>query len=421
MHDAEARPTWDRVLVFDLSRFCRNVGDATHYENFLNDHNIKLISVTQQFSDSTEGFLAKGMTNVMNEVQSRNTSEMTHAGMMVKANKAGHCGGIPALGYDLDPTGKLVVNEHEAEIVRKIFDLFEMNYSYQRMAQVLNQECYTTKIGTPFNKYSFNEILTREKYTGVFTWNQARQKNSKGRHNSHQKKPLEKQVRINDGCPQIITPEQFQRVQERLAARANGRAESKRRHHYMLSGLKILKCAECGSYMIGTTRSSHGTKYTTYYCPQHKDHGCPTKEIRTEHIDRFVLHLICKDLYHRDDHKAISTKMKHSNETKKLAEKSQGLERAIARLIKAIETGYSETLVTRLNQLEAEKAALDSAIAKGNGNNPGITAENKKPLIKKLAKYLLRSDDPDVKQFLTESLDEVLISNSTVSVKMKIA
>lgn len=421
MRDVQTHPNWNLVLVYDMSRFCRNAGDATNYENLMNDHGIELVSVTQTFGDTNEGFLLKGITNLMNESYSRNNGKMTHAGMMEKASEGKHCGGRPPLGYDIDENENLVVNEREAEIVRKIFDMTELGYSYSRMAQELNNEGYTTKTGKPFDKCSFNEILKREKYTGTYIWNETRQKNSKGQHNSHQKKPVEKQIRIENGCPQIITKEQFQRVQETLHKRANGKAESKRRYHYMLSGLKIVKCAVCGSYMIGTSRKSHGKRYTTYACPKHKGGGCPTKEIRTEYVDGMATRLIYQDLIHRGDHAEITRLMKCSSDTKKLLDKRRGVERAIAGVMKAIETSYSETLPKRLDQLEAEKASLDRAIAKSKLDNPGITEENKKQLSKKLARYLRKTDDPDAKKYLVETIKEIRVTNTDVIIEMKIA
>ena len=421
IRDARNHPAWDTVLIYDQSRFARNNGDATNYENELNDLNIELISVTQLFGNSNEGFMLKGITNLMNEMYSRNNAKVTHAGMMVKAREAKHCGGIAPLGYDIADDESLVVNEYEAEIVRKIFNMAELGYSYNRMAQALNDEGCTTKTGKPFDKYSFNEILTREKYTGIYIWNQSRQKNSKARRNSHQKKPVEAQVRIEYGCPQIITKEQFQRVQEILHNRAEGKAGSKRRRHYMLSGLKIMRCAECGSYMVGTARTSHGKAYTTYACPKHKGKECPTKEIRTEYIDKLVVRLIYQDLLRRDDHASISRQMKNSNDTKKLLDKKKGVERAIAGVVKAIETSCSETLVRRLDQLEAEKASLDREIASSKLNNEGLTPVNRKKLCKRFAYYLLESDDPDAKKYLVENVKEILVSNEDVSVKMNVA
>lgn len=421
MTDARNKPKWSIVLVYDYSRFCRNVNDSSTYKNLLRDRNIALISVTQELGDSNEAFMMEGMIDLVNDYYSRNNSKITHDGMLIKARKASHCGGIPPLGYDLDENGKLIINPDEAEIVRLIFDMVEQNYSYTKIADYLNGKGYRTKVGKPFSKTSFPSILHREKYTGTYIWNKTRQKNSKGMHNSHAQKPVEKQVRIADGCPQIISPEQFQRVQEKMSARAGGLAESKSRNHYMLGGLKILKCAECGSCLIGTARSSRGKRYTTYACPKHKSDHCPTREIRTKYVDIMVAKVIIEDLYHRTDLKQISRQMKHNDDYQKLQDRKRGVEKAIWNVRKGIEKDYSDTLVERLNQLEADKRDLDRELAKSKAGAVGITKENRKEVCETFGRYLMKADDPDAKAYLSRVLKEVVVSNEDVTVKMNIA
>ena len=162
IEDAIAHPSWDTVLVYDLSRFSRNYTDAVRYKSLLKDHNIRVVSVTQDFGCSNEGFLIEGITDLLNDYFSRDNAKKTHAGMAVKSQKAGHCGGIPPLGYDVDANGKLIVNPVEAETVRRIFDMFELNYSYTRMAEILNSEGRKNKRGSCFGKHSFNSLLQQE-------------------------------------------------------------------------------------------------------------------------------------------------------------------------------------------------------------------------------------------------------------------
>ena len=421
MADVLKKREWDRVLIYDLSRYFRNIFDAINYKDFLVSHNVKLISVTQEFDDTDEGFLSEMLTHLMNEFQSRKTGKAAHAGMAVKANKAGHCGGIPPLGYDLDENEKLVVNEKEAEAVQKIFDMVEHGYSYSRMAKVLNEDGYRTKSGNLFGKHSFNEILHREKYTGVYIWNKTRQKSGKGHRNSHAEKTVEKQVRIPDGCPQIITKEQFQRVQELLGERARGKATSKSTRHYMLGGLKIMRCAECGSFMIGTSYVSHGKTYTTYACPKHKGGDCPTKDIRTQYVDELVGRMLMCDLRDRKDLDKVSRQMKRNDQCKKLAEKKRGVQKAIANVKKGIEREYSEVLIKRLSQLENELNSLNRAIAANQTDAVGISKENRTEVCKQFGRYLCKVDDPDAKTYLAKMVKEILVSNEEVSVKLNIA
>lgn len=420
MQDAKAKPVWDTVLVFDYSRFCRNYRDAANYTDLLNRNNISLVSVTEDYGSGEDSFMMVGMAHLRNEDQSRRNGIHTFAGMKYKARHGGHCGGIPPLGYDLKD-GSLVINPEEAETVLKIFNMYEMGYSYSKMAAILNSEGRTTKTGAPFTKYSFHELLRQEKYIGTYTWNKSTKKNSEGARNSHAYKPIDQQIRIPDRCPQIITPERFQAAQEKLAARAKGKAGSKSRNHYVLSGIKILKCAVCGSYLIGTSRSSHGKPYTTYSCPNHKGNNCPTKEIRTENLDRMVIGLLVKDLHQRDDLSRISKLLSHNDDYNRLLAKKRGNEKAIANVTRAIKASYSEHLISELEKLEREQASLARAIAASTTKKFEITSENIKSVCKQFGRYLLSSDDPDTKAYLSSVVQEILVSNEEVSITLKIA
>lgn len=421
IRESRNNPEWSVILVYDLSRYFRNSPKAMILKERLKDRGIRVISVTQDFGESNEAFLAEGVTHLMDDYFSRNNSKVVRDSMEVKANKAGHCGGVPPLGFDVDANGELMINADEAEIVRKIFDMYENDYSYKKIAKILNDESKKTKLGRSFTKHSFNSLLHQEKYTGIFVWNRAKERDSEGLRNSHAEKPMEKQVRIDGGCPQIISKEQFRRVQEKLASRANGQATSKSSRHYMLSSMKILKCAHCGSYMVGTSRSSHGKRYTTYSCPKHKEKECPTKEIRTEYVDELVAALLCRDLHQRKDQKKISSVMKQTDESKKLVEKRRGVEKAIGNILKAMEKSDSETLVQRLNNLEKEKNGLECAIAATKFSAEGITKDNSKAVCRKFRRHLLDSESLEVKNYLTSTVKEVQISNEGISIKMKVA
>lgn len=420
MNAARAKPEWDTVLIYDYSRFCRNMSDAVRYKNLLKDHDINLISVTQDFGNSNESFMMEGVIDLINDFYSRNNAKVTHDGMKVKAAKAGHCGGIPPLGYDLGEDGQLIINDHEAEAIHLIFNMVEQNCSYAQIAEYLNKNGYRTKEGNLFSKTSFSSILQREKYAGTYVWNKTRQKNSKGKRNSHAEKPIEQQVRIEGGCPQIISPEQLQRVQEKLAGRARGKAESKARHHYMLGGLKILRCAGCGAYMVGNPKTSHGKKYFTYACPNHKGGGCTTKEIRAVYVNRMVAWVIVNDLYRRKDLPRLSQSMQEATDLGKLGGKKRGIEKKIQNIAKCLEQRPSETLVEQLGRLEEQKETVDQEILRCRARMVGITKENRKDVCKKFARYLVKANDPDVKSYLKNVLQEVVVSNESVTVKMKV-
>ena len=179
--EAQNSPDWATVLVYDFSRIFRNVSDAIQYKKSLGDIGIQIISVTEAFANSDEGWLGETINDMLNEYYSRQTKRKTHAGMSVKAHQAIHCGGIPPLGYNVGTDGRLIINETEAEIVREIFRLYSAGYSYNSMVKILNGKGLRTKAGKPFTKNSFYHILTQEKYTGVYRWNRRKAKNTSER------------------------------------------------------------------------------------------------------------------------------------------------------------------------------------------------------------------------------------------------
>ena len=156
-------------------------------------------------------------------------------------------------------------------------------YSKKRIAEILNERGFKNKLDQPFRATSFDSVLRQEKHTGTYIWNRAPKANSEGKINSHKSKPQEEIITIEDGCPMIISREQFDRVQEMISEKSSGRSHSKSRNNYMLGGLRIIKCAECGSYMTHdhTKKKKVGKTYIRMPegCPQSwRDEDVPAKE-----------------------------------------------------------------------------------------------------------------------------------------------
>jgi len=74
-------------------------------------------------------------------------------------------GGFVPLGYDVRDR-KLVVNEAEAKLVRRIFTGFVEMESATRLAQTLRGEGATTKRGKPIDKHDIYRVLANRIYLG---------------------------------------------------------------------------------------------------------------------------------------------------------------------------------------------------------------------------------------------------------------
>lgn len=418
---AMQNPNWDLVVVYDLSRFGRNNSDVIKYRDILADCGIELLSVTQDFGKSCEGRLMSNITISFNEFYSNKLAETTHSGMVSAAQKGTHLGGSPCLGYDVDSDGHYQVNPTEAKAVQRIFDLVELGYTRNQIADMLNEEGFRNKKGELFTKGSFTSILTNERLTGVYIWNRAKAKNSQHRRNNSASKPLEQQVRIDGAMPKIITPEQFQRVQELLKSRKGNGFGMASKHHYALSGLKLMKCKECGALLVGTPRSSHGVPYFTYSCPNHRKHTCSMKEIRVELVDKVVAKKLSEDLLNRTDWSTLLKLLNDNKELEHLQTRKLSTERAISGILKALEANYSDAILDRFRILQEEKEAIERQIDEQQSSGFDLTEEGKTLLRERFEDYIIHSTDPEARAYIKQNVEEILVDNKTVEVILNIA
>ena len=419
IEDAKANPPWSHILVYDLSRFARNTIDAGLYTADLEDRDIDIISVTQEFSPTPEGHLLTHFMHGINQYFSENLAKFSFAGMKTTALKGHHCGGVPPLGYDVGEDKKLHINEWEADAVRLIFNMYEQHFSYSQMADRLNVLGYHTKTGQPFKKNSFDSILKQEKYCGIYIWNKSSAKNSKGHRNTHHDKPEQDQVRIQDEIPVIISKEQFDRVQALAATRTRGNCATNYRHFYLFSGMDVITCGACGSKMVGKTDTRSGKRY--YYCPKHKQKSCHVVDIRADHIENFVINHLISDISSRSDLVDIFNGVNNDAEIKKLKYHLRGVKTAMTNTMKAIETGFTPELNTKLRTLSADKELVEARIAELTSQQEYMTEDDRKAVCRKLAKFLKDATSYEAKQYIRSVLKSVVVSDAGVEVTLNIA
>lgn len=184
----------------------------------------------------------------------------------------------------------------------------------------------------------------------------------------------------------------------------------------MLSGLKVLKCAECGSYMIGAIRSSHGNKYAIYYCPKHKNKECSVREIETENLDKMVAKKLANDFVKRADLQEIFKRVELSEVAQSLRDRLLSKEKEISNLVKVAAKCSDPMVIDKLKVLSEERKAIEAEIARQEKNVAMIANIDEVSIGKKLAKMLVESDDPDVRTYLSQNIEEILIDNENIKI-----
>lgn len=284
-----ANKEFDIVLVHKLDRFARNRYDSCMYKHKLRKNGVRLCSVLEHIDNTPESILLEGLLESINEFYSANVARECSKGMRENALQCLHNGGSPGLGYDVDNTQHIIINEEEAKIVTRIFGLYLSGYNAKDIAKMLNEEGYTSKAGNPFKDCSIYCILKNEKYTGVYIFNRAEAKGYDHKRNSNRSKPPEEIIRIEGGIPAIISREVWESVQN--VFKHKGQRLYNTKTLYLLSS-KIY-CGVCGCKMHGTIRHRRGADpFYTYTCSTPKYKCSNHKEIDKISLERYVIDLV---------------------------------------------------------------------------------------------------------------------------------
>src|SRR5271155_1593128 len=202
------------VLVYKIDRLSRSLLDFAKMMDVFEQHGASFVAVTQQLNSATSmGRLLLNVLLSFAQFEREIIGERTRDKIAAARRKGKWSGGMPLLGYDVDPKGsKLVVNEAEAVRVRGIFELYLQHQALLRVVQELERCGWQTKRwttrkgktrgGVPFTRTNLYHLLTRVAYIGQIQY----------KHETH---PGEH--------PAIVDPEVWRQVQTLL--RRHGRRD----------------------------------------------------------------------------------------------------------------------------------------------------------------------------------------------------
>jgi DNA invertase Pin-like site-specific DNA recombinase len=272
-------PPFTVLLMRDASRFSRRDGD----EAFGELKRIAQAGVTIWFyQDGTPfefGNFAANITGIvraeMNAEYRRQIATWTKEAMLRKA-KAGHVTGGALFGYDnvrVNGHVERQINEPEAAVIRRIFDLCAAGTGYTRIAKQLNAERARTprpRKGRPsgWSPSSVREVLFKPLYRGEIIYNQSRRRAPDGT-TTFAPRPESEWIRVDRPELRIVALDVWTAAHQRItgirttidrAMSAHGRTRCPRRRDidskYLLSG--FTRCAECGGSVGVLDRRLYG-------------------------------------------------------------------------------------------------------------------------------------------------------------------
>lgn len=155
------------VLIYDSSRFARNLVESLKYKKILKDNGVQLISITEPIIEDDEMSLYfDAFSGASNEIFVRKLSKNVKRGHIEKCIRGELCGS-PSYGYYKDRMyDTYQIKEDEAEIIRYIFKCTLDDIPYNVIANNLFKQGIKTKRGNTFDSRHIKRMLQNPAYKG---------------------------------------------------------------------------------------------------------------------------------------------------------------------------------------------------------------------------------------------------------------
>lgn len=194
---------------------------------------------------------------------------------------------ISPYGYKKDKDNLMIIDDVQAEVVKRIYALSLSGVGTIKIANILNKEGVPTaynlikKGGTLSvkNKYT-NKVTTRDK--SKITWAGGTIRNII---TNTTYKGVKMFAGVEYECPAIFDKQYWQKVNDNLKNNSNTSGVNTE-HKYLLKGL--LRCGRCGRNYYGRTRISKKDNYYTCSSKRILNHNCGNRSLNIDILDDII-------------------------------------------------------------------------------------------------------------------------------------
>jgi site-specific DNA recombinase len=238
----------DIVLIHDPDRLARKLAHQILLAEEIEQAGVKLEFVTTPTDNTPEGKMFFHLKGVFAEYEREKIRERTLRGRRQKARQGHIVGGRTPLGYRYlgkleSERGRYVINDQEAEVVRRIFRWFvEEGLSIRAIVTKLNQLGYRPQRSSRWGKSSVHHILSNPTYAGTSYYNRteralprqprAREIPRRNKKTTLRPRPAAEWIPIS--VPVIIERPLFEQAQRQLRRNAEMSSGRNTKYFYLL-------------------------------------------------------------------------------------------------------------------------------------------------------------------------------------------
>lgn len=376
------------VLVYKLDRLSRSQKDTLYLiEDVFNPNNVDFVSLNESMDTSTPlGRLMLGILSAFAQLERENIRERTRMGMKERI-KAGFWrgGGHVPFGYDYDPEKGILVQNSDAELVKKTYDLYLKGYSTNAIARIL---------GLGYEKLA-RQILMRKSNAGYIVY---KGEEYLGRHEP------------------IISLETYEKAMQAMEERSGNRRND---GGYLLTGL--LRCGNCGAKMRYQKWGKSGVKIVCYSHDKSKPHLVKDPDCRNEGVWADELEEIVKnDIFSLKLKEEGKQKVETKSVEDILFEQEKKLSEKLKRLYLIYAEADDDVLMGAINEV---KQSLENVKTKLNKERERQTISKNINEVKKRLISLDESWDymtPEERRNIVRScVSEIVVSDNDVKIYYK--
>jgi site-specific DNA recombinase len=397
MNALKPRPPFQALVMSEESRLGREAIETAYALKQLVTAGVRVffyLENRERTLDSPTDKIMLSLTTFADELERDKARQRTYDAMLRKA-RAGHVTGGRLFGYDnveihaVDGSRSHVqrrINEAEAVIILRIFQLSADGYGVKAITKILNAQGARSPRAQrgrsqSWSPTSVREVLFRDVYRGQQTWNRTRKRNQWGQH--HQK-PRQASEWVTTPAPalRIVPEELWDVVHARLATvrasylaatdgRAFGRPALGDPSKYLLTNLA--HCGRCGGSLRVRSRAHGSTRKYFYGCSGYHERGktiCTNNaDVPMTDADDIVIEALLDDVLDESIvtdavDEALSLLQRPDNRVDRLSAidaRIAAIDQERDRLVAAIASGGTlEALLSALQARERERAMLDS-------------------------------------------------------------
>lgn len=256
---------FDVIVIKSQDRLMRNVKDWYVFIDKMSKNGKRLYFYLENKWYESDDALITGIKAILAEEYSRELSKKIN-----NSNRRRQQTGTSIItngklwGYN-QKDGELTINEEEAKVVRRIFELYISGLGCRGIRKKLTEEGYLTRNATEFAETTIKRMIKNEKYKGTVVFNKQHKNFDTKRIVQN---PPEEWIVHENRIPAIIDPviwEEANKIMKSRSIKAGGDNRIDQKFGYNKSkhplGGKII-CSECGKVYYRThVKNKDHTKF----------------------------------------------------------------------------------------------------------------------------------------------------------------